>query len=132
MKGLIIIAHGSRVAEANEEIAHLSDQVSKLLKDSSIHVSFAYLGNATPAPLERIDEMVQNGVQKIILFPYFLSNGRHVRDDIPEIKKNAEEKFPEVGFVLTTHLGGLEDIGYLIGKELTEKSFIDSQYQASN
>ncbi len=125
MRGLIIIAHGSRVTEANEEVARLSGEVSGLLKESGLLVSFAFLGNASPAPMERIDEMIQNGIREIVLFPYFLSNGRHVKNDLPELKAKAEKKYPKAGFVLTTHLGGLEDVGKLIERELDEMGLMN-------
>jgi sirohydrochlorin ferrochelatase len=48
---------------------------------------------------------VERGANHVICHPYFLSYGRHVREDIPCLMKEAALKFPGVSYVITKPLG---------------------------
>lgn len=42
------------------------------------------------------DRCVEQGVRKVVVAPYFLSNGRHIQDDIPGLVKEAQAKHPGI------------------------------------
>ncbi len=106
MENIILIGHGSPKKDANN-----IDVIGKLLHNV-IHsdcnkgcVRAAYLQFGEPDIPEGIRQCVQDGAKRIIIHPYFLSSGMHVTKDIPEMIKDAKDKYPEVEFVYTEPLG---------------------------
>jgi precorrin-8X/cobalt-precorrin-8 methylmutase len=106
MELILLAGHGSPKDNANN-----LEHVAKLLHEM-IHpecgqncVRAAYLQFAKPDIMEAITECVQDGAKKVVIHPYFLSNGMHVTTDIPLIIKDAENKYPDVEFVYTEPLG---------------------------
>src|SRR5438874_196384 len=80
MKALLLIAHGSRKAEANADLAFVADR----LRDRGRYpiVRVAYLELAEPTIADGGAACAAGGATEVILLPYFLSAGVHVRDDL--------------------------------------------------
>ena len=79
--GLILIAHGSRVAKAAAEMEALVANIQKKLK--GYRVKEAYMEIQNPNLQESIENFVESGIKKIDILPLFFFEGRHMRDDIP-------------------------------------------------
>jgi len=101
-KALLLIAHGSRNPQANEDLVwlagHLADQGFSLIQPS-------YLELAQPDILEGGRLCVERGATEVLMVPYFLSAGVHVRQDLTEARETLATQYPEVEFRLTGHLG---------------------------
>ena len=54
------------------------------------------------------------GANQIICHPFFLSNGRHVQEDIPALMQSAATKYPGVTYCITKPLGVQDKIIELI------------------
>lgn len=113
-KALLIIAHGSRRADANRYLEKLPAELEADIKDRFLKVACAYLQFNGPYAWDTISELVQEGVRHIVIFPFFLSAGGHVTSDIPELIQQAEAQFPDVVFETITFLGGLKGLKDLI------------------
>ena len=100
---LLIIGHGSKMAEANAELLALVQQIP--VTKNLMHVQVAYLELAEPDIPTGIAQCVQQGARCLVIVPYFLSRGTHVQAHIPEHVERAKKKFPEIQFVLTAHVG---------------------------
>jgi len=117
MKSLIIVAHGSRLAEANQEVAALTANIERNAPTEYSSIRFAFLEFTSPAIKEQIKELVDMGNSEIVIFPYFLSAGKHVTTDLPNELQNAKKQYPQVRFVLKNHLGSLEDLsGFILSR----------------
>jgi len=114
MKALLIIAHGSRRADANRHLERLTSGIAAEAGDRFSKVRCAYLQHSKPLAGEVIAELVEQGVNHITLLPFFLSEGGHVRSDIPELVRSAGERFPEVVFEIKPFLGELTGLKALI------------------
>ena len=119
LKALIIAAHGSRKKESNLEVASLVERVSKKAKESFEMIEHAFLQMADPLLEKKINEMVQKGATKIVIFPFFIGSGSHILVDIPELVKQAQLTYNHVEFKLTRHLGKIEAIEDVIIHEVT-------------
>lgn len=120
MKALIIAAHGSRKKESNQEVASLVENVSKKAEGSFEIVAHAFLQMADPLLDKKINELVQKGVTKIVVFPFFIASGSHILVDIPELIKQARITYPHVDFRLTRHLGKIQAIEDIILQEVVK------------
>jgi sirohydrochlorin ferrochelatase len=101
--GLLLIAHGSRHAEANDDLHHLVEQLRQRSKYSIIEAAFLEL--TTPTIEQAGTRCVQQGARRVLMLPYFLSAGVHVRHDLTDMRKLLAEHYPEVEFLLGEPLG---------------------------
>jgi sirohydrochlorin ferrochelatase len=100
---LLLIAHGSRQAEANDDLHAL---VRDLQHESDYAiVEAAFLELAEPSIQAAGKRCVVQGAQRVILVPYFLSAGVHVRRDLQEHRDRLAEEFSGVEFLLAAPLG---------------------------
>ena len=114
MNTLIILAHGSRREESNQEIKELTKKVKVLAGANYDLIEYAYLEVVSPSLPEAIDSAVNNGAVKITVFPYFLNSGNHVKRDIPEMVNNAKGKYPDCEFNISACIGMIENMPDLI------------------
>lgn len=105
MKGLLIVAHGSRRAESNDEIRALASQVAAQSGDSYGYVSSAFLELAEPSIPDGIQQCIDHGVEEITIMPFFLSAGRHVVTDVPELVQAKQREYPHIRIRMAPYLG---------------------------
>lgn len=113
-ESLIIIAHGSRRAQSNEEVKRLAQQVSLQAGDRFSSVGCAFLELASPSIPDAIDAAVAAGAGKLRLLPYFLSAGRHVVEDIPALVEAKQRQYPDILMCLDHHLGETPNMAQLV------------------
>jgi sirohydrochlorin ferrochelatase len=101
--GLLLIAHGSRHADANEDLNRLAEGL-RLLGVYPI-IEPAFLELAEPNIDEAARRCVQRGADRVILVPYFLSAGLHVQRDLKAAQERMAGLYPSVRFFLAKPLG---------------------------
>ena len=99
---LLLIAHGSRHEEANDDLRHAARE---LLRRGHEVVVASFLELASPGMLDGGRACVAGGAGRVILVPYFLSPGVHVRRDLTAARDALAAEFPGVAFVLAEPLG---------------------------
>jgi sirohydrochlorin ferrochelatase len=99
---LLLIAHGSRHADAN---ADLQWAASALRQRGYAVVEPAYLELAEPDIDTAGARSVELGARRVIMVPYFLAAGTHVRRDLTAARDRLATRFPEVEFRLAEPLG---------------------------
>jgi sirohydrochlorin ferrochelatase len=114
MKALLLVAHGSRRKQSNDEVVMLADKLkSRTDQYDIIHAGFLELAE-TLIP-DGIKKCVDDGASSIVVLPYFLNSGRHVIEDIPEIVNQAKLSYPDVDIRVAPHVGASEQMmGLLI------------------
>jgi sirohydrochlorin ferrochelatase len=124
VKVLIIASHGSRKKESNIELAALTERVSKKFEKASsktesfARIEHAFLQFAEPLLEKKIEELVQAGATKIVIFPFFIGSGNHILVDIPELIKKMQQNYDHVEFKVTRHLGKIETVEDVIIREV--------------
>ena len=114
MKALLIAAHGSRKPAANAEIKSLAMAIAGIAGGHFDRVESAFLQLTEPLIPEVIERLVGDGADEIVVFPFFIAAGSHVRADIPAIVGAAREAHPGVTFRVAPHLGALDGIARFI------------------
>jgi sirohydrochlorin ferrochelatase len=99
---LLLIAHGSREAGANADLHHVADG---LRRRGQAIVEASFLELAEPGIEEGGCCCVAQGAVRVVLVPYFLSAGVHVRRDLSEARARLAARFPAVEFRLAEPLG---------------------------
>lgn len=100
---LLLIAHGSREPEANADLHYVVEQLRLLKQYSSVDACFLEL--AEPDIDTAAARCVDQGAEWVVLLPYFLSAGVHVRRDLTTACEHLAERFPRVQFCLGEPLG---------------------------
>lgn len=118
MRMLLVLAHGSRRRGSNEEIRHLSVRLAARLAERYSSVRPAFLELAEPSIPAAIDAAAAAGADEVVLFPYFLAAGRHIREDIPRLIAEARHRHPHVRLELRPYLGELPGLAELIADSL--------------
>lgn len=121
MRSLLVVAHGSRRTESNEEIKQLTASVASLAGSSFDRVECAFLELAEPGIPEAITALAGAGVKSVLVVPYFLARGAHVASDIPEQVEIAQAANPDVDICLSDYLGAAPQMPELI-MQLAQKA----------
>ena len=100
---VLLIAHGSRRPEANADLADLAERLRARGRYPVVEV--AYLEMAEPTIAEGGARCVAAGATGVILLPYFLSAGKHVREDLTAARDELAARFPHIAFRLAEPLG---------------------------
>jgi sirohydrochlorin ferrochelatase len=99
---LLLIAHGSREEEANADLHHVA---AGLAGRGHAVVEACFLELAGPGVEEGARRCVARGARRVVLVPYFLSAGVHVRRDLGELRARLAAAHPGVEFRLAEPLG---------------------------
>jgi len=105
MQALLIVAHGSRRAESNDEIRTLANKVETLSADAYGFVGSAFLELAEPSIPDGIQQCIERGATLVTVMPFFLSAGRHVVTDVPEMVREKQREHPNVQIRMAPYLG---------------------------
>ena len=109
---VLLMAHGSRIPEANDAVREIAMMVKELTGIETVEVSFRE--QHPPNIQQGIDACVAKGAESIILIPYFLYMGAHVREDLPEEVSAAKKRYPGVNFVMGSHLGAHRKLAEIV------------------
>lgn len=89
--GILLMDHGSRNPNSNQRLHELAQLYQSQLSFGSI-VRAAHMEIAEPSIPHVLRQLVvEDQVDQVICHPYFLSPGRHVTQDIPQIIQQAIE-----------------------------------------
>lgn len=110
---VLLVAHGSRVSESNAEIESLANRLAAVLGPGCT-VHHAFLEMVEPSIGGAIDALAGSGTGHIMVLPYFLSAGRHVREDIPAIIRAARARHPGLIVDMTGHFGAEDRVPELL------------------
>jgi sirohydrochlorin ferrochelatase len=104
MKGLIVFAHGSPVQEANEAVQTVAERIRR--RSGYDVVEAAFLEPAVPNLSESVRRLVESGVTRIVVVPYFLTPGLHLTRDLPRIVEELRRIYVSVPIDVTGSLDG--------------------------
>jgi sirohydrochlorin ferrochelatase len=100
---VLLIAHGSRVPEANDDLRRLAEAVRATGRYAIVET--AYLELAPPDIPTAGAACVAAGASHVKLLPYFLSAGAHVTEDLERHRLELAARFPQTSFELCPPLG---------------------------
>jgi sirohydrochlorin ferrochelatase len=117
-KAVILIGHGSRAAGADDDMERVAECLRAIAGDSIVDLC-RMAGHGTSFG-EVFERCVRQGAKTVIVIPYFLHFGVHLRQDIPEILREAVAKHPDIRLVLGRHLGYDDALVALVERRIAE------------
>jgi sirohydrochlorin ferrochelatase len=112
------MAHGSRIPEANDAVHAIAGMVKEMADYDIVEVS--YREQHLPTIQQGIDACVARGAERVLLVPYFLFVGAHVREDLPEEMAEAKKRHPDVDFAMGKHLGAHRKLAEIVAERIGE------------
>ena len=103
MRGVLILAHGSRVEATKKTNNEVVDMVRSKISDMPIQI--AYMEFCEENIEHGINTLVDKGVTEIKAVPYFLFEGIHIKEDIPN----------EIGEILKDYPNVKLEMGHTLG-----------------
>ncbi len=116
---LVIIAHGSRREESNQEVRDLASKIQAISGNQYGNIIAGFLELAKPLIPEALEQCIRDGGEEIHVFPYFLSAGRHVTKDVPNDVTLIQQKHPDVNIIMKDYLGNNQALPQLILKQIS-------------
>lgn len=102
--GVIMLAHGSRLQEANEEVLKLAPLLGKA-GGNGLYCGVSFLQGGEPGLDEAVNKAVEKGCTTIYVVPFFLTSGVHIREDLPQMLEKSREAHPEIKLVQCRPMG---------------------------
>jgi sirohydrochlorin cobaltochelatase len=103
MKGIILLAHGTRDPQWTASFEHVRAAVERRLPECA--TALAYLEHSVPDFVTASDQLVARGATLIEVVPLFLGAGGHVRNDVPHLVEHATARHTQVRFLLKPFIG---------------------------
>lgn len=101
--GIVIFAHGSSVASANEAVRAVAAQAAAEGEFTLYETAFL---DVAPRLGEAAGMLIERGASAILIVPYFLTLGLHLQRDLPAMVREIEEAHPGVPVRVTPPLDG--------------------------
>lgn len=112
MKGIIILAHGSRQKATEETLVKIVEMMKVIVTD--YEVEYGFMEFSEKSIEVGLDALVEKGIHDIVAVPYFLFDGIHIHEDIPELLEKYKEEHPEVSIKLGETLGADERLAQIL------------------
>lgn len=117
-RALLLVAHGSRRSASNDEIKRLAERLDSSERGDFEMVDAAFLELAEPSIADGIEDCIQRGATEVVVFPYFLSAGRHVSEDIPAQVKIKQQQYSSIKITIASYLGDADAMPGMIFEHL--------------
>ena len=120
---IILLGHGSRAVGAAEDMERVVARLKQELDYDIVHIcQMSGLGNHFP---EVFDRCVAQGATKVVVMPYFLHFGIHLRQDVPRLMLEKAREYPHVRMTLGKHLGFDDALVEIVKQRITESEIMD-------
>ena len=108
MRGIVLLAHGARDPDWARPFEEIRERVRAARPEYPIEI--AYLERMSPTLEEAIEALARAGAPAITVFPIFMGQGGHLKQDIPRILDAIRVSHPHVPIALETALGEVPEV----------------------
>jgi precorrin isomerase len=115
---VILLGHGSRVPGAGRSMKMVAEALRKGARHPIVEI--CHMSRLGPHFEETLAECVRKGARSVVLLPYFLHEGLHMKLDIPSMMQHAGRAYPHVQLVFGKNLGFDPLLVRLVEKRIEE------------
>lgn len=108
MRGIVLLAHGARDPDWARPFERIRDRVRSSRPECPIEL--AYLEAMSPTIEEAIAALAEEGASSITVFPLFMAQGGHLKEDVPRILDAIRKTRPHLPISQETAIGDVPEI----------------------
>ena len=108
MRGIVLFAHGAREAQWAEPFSRIRERVRAARPEYPIELAFLEL--MTPTLEQAIASVIAEGALAVTVYPLFMAQGGHLKQDLPRILESIRESYPHVPISLESAVGEVPEI----------------------
>ena len=108
MHGIVLFAHGARDPEWARPFEAIRDRIRAARPECPIEL--AYLEIMQPTLDEAVARLVDEGAAAITVFPLFMAQGGHLKQDLPRIVADIRIQRPHVPIALESAIGDVPEL----------------------
>lgn len=120
MRGIVLFAHGAHDPEWARPFEAIRDTMRKQRPEYPIQL--AYLEMMSPTLDEAVDSLVSQGASAITVFPLFMAQGGHLKNDLPLILDAMRAAHPHIPISLESAIGEVPEIIGAIARWILDRS----------
>lgn len=117
-RGVLILAHGSRRKSTERTLDAIAGMVKERLGDVTLETAYMEFGERNIE--SGLNSLVTAGASDIAVVPYFLFDGVHIHEDIPQELDKFREKNPQVKITMGRTLGADERLAEILADRVRE------------
>jgi sirohydrochlorin cobaltochelatase len=121
MEAILLVGHGSRDPEGNEEILRFAELVRE--KAPQYMIETCFLEFAKPTIPQGIAQCVEQGATRVVLVPIILFAAGHAKIHIPVEIDKAKKLYPQVQFAYGRPIGIHQKVMEILRARLAEAGF---------
>jgi sirohydrochlorin cobaltochelatase len=108
MRGIVLFAHGARDPEWARPFEEIRERVRASRPEYPIELAF--LDFMSPTLEEAVASLAEQGALAITVFPLFMAQGGHLKQDLPRMLDALRAKRPHVPIALESAIGDTPEI----------------------
>ena len=108
MHGIVLFAHGSRDPEWARPFEAIRDRIR--IARPECPIALAYLESMPPTLEEAVAQVVAEGAAAVTVFPLFMAQGGHLKNDLPRIVAAIRETHPRLPIALESAVGEVPEL----------------------
>ena len=104
----MLFAHGARDREWARPFEAIRDRIRA--QRPELPIALAYLEIMAPTLEDAIERLAAEGASSIVVFPLFMAQGGHLKQDLPRILDDIRARRPTVPIALETAIGDVPEL----------------------
>ena len=108
MKGIVLFAHGARDPEWARPFEAIRERLRAQRPESPVEL--AYLEMMSPTLPEAIAAVIDRGASSVTVYPLFMAQGGHLKNDLPKVLDAARAARPDVPVTLQPAIGEVPEL----------------------
>jgi len=117
-EAVVLLGHGSRVPTAGQAMEQVAARLRELGTFALVEV--CHMSMQEPTLADALETCAKEGASKVVIVPYFLHEGAHIREDIPGMLREKAAEYPDMTLILGKHLGYDESLVDLVERRAME------------
>ncbi|MBI2955171.1 MAG: cobalt-precorrin-5B (C(1))-methyltransferase [Chloroflexi bacterium] len=117
---VLLVGHGSRAEGANDGIYEVVAFIRRETGYKIVEVGFMQL--CAPTIEASMEVCIEQGATRIIILPYFLHLGVHMKQDLPLLTEELRNQHPEVEVIFGKHIGFHPKLAEIVIQRIAESS----------
>ncbi len=108
MHGIVLFAHGARDPGWARPFEAIRDRIRATRPECPIELAFLEI--MSPTLEEAIAAVLEKGASAITVFPLFMAQGGHLKQDLPRILESIRATHPHVPIALESAVGDVPEL----------------------